>query len=129
MSLIPNGHFKGEKYITVPGGVQVKRAARVSVNAAPEPVTKGKAITVTGSLTRADWVKQTYTAYGSQYVKLQFRKAGSTAYTTVKTVKASTAGVLKATVTASVDGTWRWAFGGTSTTGTAVSGGDYVAVR
>ncbi|MGW6356875.1 hypothetical protein ACWFR5_17255 [Streptomyces sp. NPDC055092] len=56
MYLIPNGHFKGEEYITVPGGVQVKRAARVSVNAAP-------------------------------------------------------------------------VFGGTSTTGTAVSGGDYVDVR
>ncbi|MFI8789538.1 hypothetical protein [Streptomyces sp. NPDC055105] len=67
-----------------------------------------------GSLTRADWVKHTYTGYGSQYVKLQFHKAGSTAYTTV---------------TASVDGTWSWAFGGTSTTGTAVSGGDYVDVR
>lgn len=33
----------------------------MSVNAAPEPVTKGEAITVTGSLTRGDWVKQTYT--------------------------------------------------------------------
>ncbi|WP_326647438.1 MULTISPECIES: hypothetical protein [unclassified Streptomyces] len=43
-------------------------------------------------------------------------------------MKASTTGALKTTVTASVDGTWRWAFGGTSTTGTAVSGGDYVDV-
>jgi hypothetical protein len=50
-------------------------------------------------------VKHTYTGYGSQYVKLQFRKAGSTAYTTVKTVKASTTGALNTTVTASVDGT------------------------
>lgn len=58
MCLIPTGHFKGEEYITGPGGVQVKRAARVSVNAAPEPVTKEKAITVTGSLIRADRVKQ-----------------------------------------------------------------------
>ncbi|MFE6955559.1 hypothetical protein [Streptomyces sp. NPDC057696] len=87
MHLIANGHCKGEEYITVPGGVQVKRAARVSVNAAPEPVPKGKAITVNGSLTREDWVKHTYTGYGSQYVKLQFRTAGSTACTTVKTVK------------------------------------------
>ncbi|MFE7161501.1 hypothetical protein [Streptomyces sp. NPDC057636] len=129
MYLIANGHFKGEEYITVPGGVQVKRAARVSIDAAPEPLTKGKAITVNGSLTRADWVKHTYTGYGSQYVKLQLRTAGSTACTTVKTVKASTTGALDATVTASVDGTWRWVFGGTSTTGTAVSGGDYVDVR
>ncbi|MEK0098294.1 hypothetical protein WDA79_07255 [Streptomyces sp. A475] len=39
-----------------------------------------------GSLTRADWVKHTYAGYGSQYLKLQSRKAGNTAYTTVKTV-------------------------------------------
>ncbi|MFD5123113.1 hypothetical protein [Streptomyces sp. NPDC058385] len=82
-----------------------------------------------GSLTRADWVKHTYTGCGSQYVKLQSRKAGSAAYTTVKTVKASATGALIITVTASVGGIWRWAFGGTSTTGTPVSGGDYVDVR
>ncbi|MFC9669559.1 hypothetical protein [Streptomyces sp. NPDC056949] len=74
-------------------------------------------------------MKHTYTGYGSQYVKLQFRKAGSAAYTIVKTVKASATGALNITVAASVDGIWRWAFGGTSTTGTPVSGGDYVDVR
>lgn len=47
-------------------------------------------------------LKQTCTGYGSQNVKLQFCKAGSMAYTTVKTVKVSTTGVLEATVTASV---------------------------
>ncbi|WP_323180883.1 hypothetical protein [Streptomyces sp. NBC_01142] len=107
----------------------MQRWAKVSVNASPEPVTKGKTITVTGSLTRADWVKHTYTGYAGQSVKLQFRKAGSSAYATVKTVNSSSTGALKTTVTASVDGYWRYTFGGTSTTGTATATGDFVDVR
>ncbi|EDY47730.1 hypothetical protein [Streptomyces clavuligerus] len=31
--------------------------------------------------------------------------------------------------TASVDGDWRWNFGGTSTTGATLSGADFVDVR
>ncbi|MFD5113171.1 hypothetical protein ACFWNG_12760 [Streptomyces sp. NPDC058391] len=124
-----NGQLKAEEYTTAGGGVQVKRWAKATVNASPEPVTKGKTLTVTGNLTRADWVKHSYAGYGSQSVKLQFRKAGSSAYSTVKTVKSGSTGALKTTVTASVDGYWRWTFDGTSTTGTATSGADFVDVR
>lgn len=124
-----NGNLKAEEYWTGPGSVQVKRKAQATVNASPEPVTKGRTLTVTGSLTRADWVKHKYTGYGSQSVKLQFRKKGSSAYTTVKTVKAGSTGALKTTVKASVDGYWRWSFGGTSTTGPVNAADDYVDVR
>jgi hypothetical protein len=124
-----NGNLKAEEYWTAPGGVQVKRQARATGNASPEPVRKGKALTVTGSLTRADWVKHKYTGYGNQAVKLQFCKKGGSTYTTVKTVRTSSTGVLKTTVTASLDGYWRWTFGGTSTTGAAASAGDFVDVR
>lgn len=37
------------------GGFLLKRAAALTVNAAPEPVVKGGTITVTGKLTRANW--------------------------------------------------------------------------
>ncbi|WP_274564817.1 hypothetical protein [Streptomyces spiramyceticus] len=124
-----NGSLKAEEFTTAPGSVPVKRWAKVTVNASPEPVTKGTAITVTGSLTRADWVKHQYTGYGSQPVKLQFRMKDSSAYTTVKTVTSSSNGALKTTVTASADGYWRYTFGGTSTTGTATAAGDFVDVR
>lgn len=124
-----NDTLKAEEYTTAPGSVRVQRWAKASVNASPEPVTKGKTITVTGSLTRADWVKHTYTGYAGQSVKLQFRKAGSSAYTTVKTVNSSSTGALKTTATASADGYWRYTFGGTSTTGTATAAGDFVDVR
>ncbi|WP_202533626.1 MULTISPECIES: hypothetical protein [unclassified Streptomyces] len=121
-------HLLAEEYGTVAGGVQLKRYAKATVNAAPEPVAKGKPITVTGTLKRADWVKHTYTGVADASVQLQFRPKGTTSYDTVKTVRSSSTGALKATVTATLDGDWRWSFGGWSTTGSAVSSGDYVDV-
>jgi len=50
-------------------------------------------------------------------------RSGTTAYKNVKTVKSGSGGALKATVTASVDGTFRYAFAGTSTTAAAKSAG------
>ncbi|MFJ4851221.1 hypothetical protein [Streptomyces sp. NPDC088733] len=124
-----NGTLAAQEYRTVAGSVQVKRQAKATVNAAPEPVKKGGTITVTGSLVRADWVKHSTTGYVAQPVRLQFLKKGATAYTTVKTVKTGTKGALKTTVKASVDGSWRWYFGGTPTTGATASAADYVDVR
>ncbi|MEV8596539.1 hypothetical protein [Streptomyces sp. NPDC052012] len=121
--------IKAEERLTGLGSVQVKRAARVSVNASPEPVAKGRTITVTGSATRADWVKHAYVGYGGKLAKLQFRKAGTSTYTTVKTVQASSTGALRTTVTAAADGYWRWTFSETSTTGGATAKGDYVDVK
>ncbi|MFF1837032.1 hypothetical protein ACFVXE_22925 [Streptomyces sp. NPDC058231] len=124
-----DGGLKAEEYTTASGSVQVRRWGKVTVNASPEPVTKGKTLTVTGSLTRADWVKHKYTGFGSQSAELQFRKKDSSVYTTVKTVKSGSTGALKTTVTASADGYWRWTFAGTSTTGSATAAGDFVDVR
>ncbi|MEV0695668.1 hypothetical protein [Streptomyces sp. NPDC050388] len=121
--------LKAEEYLPVSGTVQVKRAARATVNASPEPVAKNKTLTVTGKLTRADWVKHKYVGYGNKLAKLQFRKAGTSTYTTVKTVRANSTGNLKTTVKATTDGYWRWTFGQTSTTGGATAAGDYVDVK
>ncbi|MEV6163650.1 hypothetical protein AB0L71_17270 [Streptomyces sp. NPDC052052] len=117
------------EYLTGLGTAQVKRAARATVNASPEPVTKGKTLTVTGKLTRADWVKHAYTGYSGKSAKLQFRKAGTSTYSTIKIVKASSTGALKTTVKASADGYWRWTFSETATTGGATAAGDYVDVK
>ncbi len=114
----------------VAGTFKVLRSARLTANASPEPVAKGKKITVTGELTRANWETNTYAGYTSQPVQLQFRKKGSSTYTTVKTVKSSaTSRKLSTTVTASTDGYWRWSFAGTSTTAPVKSAGDYLDVR
>ena len=109
--------------------VQVKRAAKLTVNAGPEPVTKGKTLTVTGGLTRANWYSGEYAGYTGQPVALQFKAKGASAYTTVKTVTSGTSGALKTTVTASADGTYRFSFAGTSTTGAKAATGDYVDVK
>jgi len=44
-------------------------------------------------------------------------------------VASGTAGALSTTVKASADGTYRYAFAGTATTGAATATGDYVDVR
>ncbi|WP_127356544.1 DUF5707 domain-containing protein [Actinacidiphila soli] len=111
------------------GTVKVLRQSRLTVNAAPEPVKKGKTITVTGALTRANWETHKYAGYTNQPVKLQFRKKGSSTYTTVKTVKSGAKGALKTTVKASVDGFWRWNFAGTATTSALTTAGDFVDVK
>ncbi|MFE7751796.1 DUF5707 domain-containing protein [Streptomyces sp. NPDC057428] len=108
---------------------RVQRFSKVTVNAAPEPVKKGKTITVTGKLWRANWEDFAYHGYAGQSVKLQFRKKTSSTYSTVKTIKTSSTGTLKTTVKASVDGYWRYSFAGTSTTPTATAAGDFVDVK
>ncbi|MFD6274390.1 DUF5707 domain-containing protein [Streptomyces sp. NPDC060209] len=111
------------------GKTKLQRLSKVTVNAAPEPVKKGKTITVTGKLSRANWETGTYKGYTGQSVKLQFRKKNSSTYTTVKTIKSNSTGVLKTTVKASVDGYWRYSFAGTSTTPTVTAAGDFVDVK
>ncbi|MFF3886500.1 calcium-binding protein [Streptomyces sp. NPDC001914] len=107
---------------------RLQRDSKLTANAGPEPIAKGKTLTVTGKLTRVDWDNLDYPGYTNQPVKLQFRKAGTTTYTTVKTVYTSSAGTLTTTVPASEDGYWRWNFAGTSTTPAAKATGDFVDV-
>ncbi|MFE7274779.1 calcium-binding protein [Streptomyces sp. NPDC057623] len=111
------------------GSFGLKRAARLTVNASPEPVAKGARITVTGKLVRANWDTYRYAGYTGQAVKLQFRPKDSSTYTTVATVNTSNTGTLRTTVKAVKDGYWRWDFTGTTTTGPAKATGDYVDVR
>ncbi|WP_328451227.1 hypothetical protein OG780_23540 [Streptomyces sp. NBC_00386] len=111
------------------GTKNVQRLSKLTVNAAPEPVKKGKTVTVTGALTRANWDNAKYQGYTGQSVKLQFRKKGSTTYTTLKTVKTDSSGNLKTTTTATADGYFRYSFAGTSTTPAVSAGGDYVDVQ
>lgn len=111
------------------GTTKFQRFSRLSVNAAPEPVKKGKTITITGALTRANWDTNQYAGYTKQAVKLQFRKKGSDTYTTVKTVTSDSKGNLKTTRTAATDGYWRWNFAGTSTTPAVKASGDFVDVK
>jgi hypothetical protein len=114
------------------GSFKFQRAAKLTANASPEPVKKGKTITVTGKLTRADWEAYPlpkYVNYASQSVKLQFRKKSASTYTTVKTIKSNSSGNLSTTVKASVDGYYRYVFAGTTTTVAVNATGDLIDVK
>ncbi|MFC5220850.1 calcium-binding protein [Streptomyces coerulescens] len=111
------------------GSFKFQRASKLTVNASPEPVKKGRTITVTGKLSRANWETLKYAGYTNQSVKLQFRKKGSSTYTTVKTIKSNSTGDLKTTVTASTDGYFRYSFAGTTTTPAVNATGDFVDVQ
>lgn len=107
----------------------VQRYSRLTVNASPEPVRKGGTLTVTGKLSRANWEDNEYHGYAGQQVKLQFRKQGSTTYTTVQYLKTSSTGTLRTTVKATTDGYYRFFFTGTTTTAQVKATGDFVDVR
>ncbi|MEU6366348.1 hypothetical protein ABZ876_11440 [Streptomyces sp. NPDC046931] len=111
------------------GYTKVQRLSKLTADASPEPVTKGKTLTVKGKLARANWETNKYAGYSGQSVKLQFRKKGSSTYTTLKTIKTDTYGNLKTTVTASTDGYFRYSFAGTTTTPAVSATGDYVDVQ
>ncbi|CAM5530194.1 DUF5707 domain-containing protein [Streptomyces fumanus] len=108
---------------------KVQRASKLTVNASPEPVKKGKTLTVTGKLSRANWDDLAYHGYSGQSVKLQYRKKSADSYTTVKTIKTDSKGNLKTTVKASADGYYRFAFAGTTTTSAVNASGDFVDVK
>ncbi|MFD5569483.1 calcium-binding protein [Streptomyces cadmiisoli] len=108
---------------------RIQRHSKLTANASPEPIAKGKTLTITGKLTRANWDTLDYRGYANQPAKLQFRKAGTTTYTTIKTTNTSSTGNLTTTATASEDGYWRWNFAGTSTTPAVNAAGDFVDVQ
>ncbi|CAL9479932.1 calcium-binding protein [Streptomyces sp. enrichment culture] len=111
------------------GTFELQRHTRLTVNASPEPVRKGRTITVTGRLTRVSWETLTYGGYGGQYVKLQYRKKGTTAFRTLKTVKSTSSGSVSATTTAGYDGEYRFVYAGSPAGAAATSAADAVDVR
>ncbi|WP_200304982.1 hypothetical protein [Streptomyces adelaidensis] len=108
---------------------KVKRASTLTTVVKPAKVAKGAKVTVTGSLTRANWETLKYGGFTGQPVQLQFKKKGATRYTPVKTVKTGGAGKLSTKVTATSAGSWRWYFPGTTTTARVTSAGDAVTLK
>ncbi|MGX2995414.1 DUF5707 domain-containing protein [Streptomyces sp. JNUCC 64] len=110
--------------------VSVKRAAKLSTRVAPGSVRRGADVTVKGDLTRANWDTHRYGGFasGAGKVGLQFKEAGGV-WKTVKTVSADSRGKVKTTVKASTDGSYRFTYAGSGTTGGAKSAPASVDVR
>ncbi|AXG79474.1 DUF5707 domain-containing protein [Streptomyces paludis] len=110
--------------------IRMQRASQLTVAATPKPVKKGKTLTVTGKLSRANWETEKYAGYAGQPVKLQFRKKNSKTYTTIKTVKGSSTGTLKTTTKkTTAEGYWRWSFAGTASTPAVNAPGTLVKIK
>ncbi|UUU33034.1 hypothetical protein JIX56_25930 [Streptomyces sp. CA-210063] len=125
-----SGELTGEKWQGKLGTSKLQRHSKLTgTNASPEPVKKGKTLTVTSKLTRVNWETEKYAGYGGQSVKLQFKKKGTSVYKDVKTVKTSSTGVLKTTVKATVDGTYRYVFSGSASTAAVTAAADAVDVK
>ncbi|MFJ6724167.1 hypothetical protein ACIQPQ_04550 [Streptomyces sp. NPDC091281] len=124
-----NGGLKAMERETRSLTSSLRRAAKLTADASPEPVAKGRPVTVTGKLTRANWSTKKYDTYSGRTVSLQFRAKGADTFRTVKKATTGRTGGLKATVTATVDGSYRWLYPGNSTTGATTSAADQVDVR
>lgn len=96
-------------------------------NASPEPVKKGKPISIKGRLKVVDWDIQHYVAYGHRTVSIQF-KSPTGVYKTVKTTTTSSSGWVDTKVTATATGAWRVVYWGNSVAAAATSTGDTVKV-
>jgi hypothetical protein len=107
---------------------KILRASRLTTNASPEPVHKGKTLTVSGHLDRASWNKLSYAGYGKRSVQLQWRSAKGS-YHTVKKVTSTKHGDVKTTVKATQDGCFRYVFAGSGNTAPVTSKADCVDVR
>ncbi|MBA9002281.1 hypothetical protein [Thermomonospora cellulosilytica] len=108
--------------------VDVRYRTRVSsFNASPEPVTKGRPITVQGRLDRL--VGSSWKALTGASVTVYFKPNGSTTWTAKATVKTGSTGWFKKSFTASKDGTWMVKYNGSSANLGVQGPGDYVDVR
>ncbi|MEV6805663.1 hypothetical protein [Streptomyces sp. NPDC051132] len=122
-----DGHYQDKDSA---GSFYFQRATKLTAaDAAPEPVKKNKTLTVTGTITRADWETLTYTAYHSPDVMFQFRRKGAGTYSALRSVRADADGRLRATALASLDGYYRFRFVGASTSAPGSGAGDYVDVQ
>ncbi|MER7853806.1 HtaA domain-containing protein [Streptomyces bacillaris] len=107
--------------------VDVKLRTSVSgFDASPEPVRKGRTITVKGTLRTLDGSWKNTSGHS---VDILFQAKGSTKWSRLATVRTNGKGVFTKGFTAKQDGTWKARFKATSARLGTTSGGDYVDVR
>ncbi|MFJ2233066.1 hypothetical protein [Streptomyces sp. NPDC087859] len=75
-------------------------------NASPEPVYKGRTITVKGVLQERKAGSTSWTAYGDKKVRILFRPKGKSTWYLMATVTTKTSGSFSKGFTAQQDGTW-----------------------
>ncbi len=111
-----------------PPVVVIPRSATriVKFNAGPEPVKRGRTMYFRGTLQiwERGWV-----GFGHQKVTVQFKKAGSHHWKSVKSTRTNGSGKFYTKTKASLAGTWRVVFSGNDEAKRSYSHRDYVWVR
>ncbi|MFC4908546.1 carboxypeptidase-like regulatory domain-containing protein [Actinomadura gamaensis] len=102
------------------------RTAITSLNASPEPVRKGRTITVKGRITK---YTGTWQPGSGAAVVISFLPRGAKTWKAVATVKAGRDGWFSKGFKASADGTWSASYAGSAAYLGSKSAGDYVDVR
>ncbi|WP_328463289.1 hypothetical protein OHA21_37550 [Actinoplanes sp. NBC_00393] len=100
----------------------IRRPAKLTLNAAPEPVRKGKKLTAKGTL------KVDGKALTGVQVKIYFKAAGATTWTHRGTAVTSKTGAYSKKFTATRTGTWKAVYAGAGTR-TSASAADAVKVK
>ncbi|WP_156110845.1 calcium-binding protein [Streptomyces adustus] len=112
------------------GIARIKRETQLSrADATPEPVKKGRTVTVRARMAVASWEQHKDVPLIGHQVLLQFRKGRSGAFVTLQKVKTDRNGWAKASVKATVDGEYRFNFAGTSLTRARTGAADFVDVK
>ncbi|BCJ43436.1 hypothetical protein GCM10010168_42540 [Actinoplanes ianthinogenes] len=102
--------------------ISLKRPSKVTLNAAPEPVVKGKKLTAAGVL------KSDGKLLAKTSVKIYFKPAGKTTWAYKGTAVTNAKGAFSKKFTATRTGTWKVVYAGTGTRNTA-SATDAVKVK
>ncbi|MFJ8631256.1 hypothetical protein [Streptomyces sp. NPDC093568] len=109
---------------------RIKRQTYMSQTVAtPQPVKKGKDLTVKARMTVASWETRKNAPLIGHQVLLQYRKGTSGPFVTLKKVKTDRNGWASATVKATADGAYRYDFAATSLTVGTTGSADYVDVK
>jgi hypothetical protein len=95
----------------------------------PQPVQKGKNLTVKARMTVASWEKNQNVPLIGHQVLLQYRKGTSGPFVTLKKIKTDRNGWATATVKATADGSYRYDFAATSLTPATTGWTDFVDVK
>jgi hypothetical protein len=127
------GETEADEPVIASAKVAVLAAADLTADATSSQlkkgrITKGKALTVKGTLLRADWDAASHTGYAKQKVELQFRTAKG-GFKKVKELKTGRGGSFAESVKASKDGCYRVVFAGSKTTAPAPSKAECIDVR
>lgn len=113
--------------VSTSDNVDVKLRTAVSgFNASPEPVRKGRTITVKGTLRSLDG---TWKNASGQSVIILFKADGSSKWSKSATVRTNGKGVFSKGFTAKKDGTWKAQFKATASRLGTIGSGDRVDVR